>query len=139
MAMAEEHPARVAARRSMEAVQSGDKQAWGSNFAEDGCVEDPVGKSPLDPEGLGHRGRDAIAAFWDKQIGRNRILFNIRESYAAGSECANVGTITIFMPNGVVSLVDGVFVYRVRDDGRLESLRAFWEIGNLKVSLPPGP
>ena len=131
--MSNEHPARAAARRSMDAVHQKNKEAWVANFADDAIIEDPIGSSPLDPDGRGHRGKDAIAAFWDKQIGPNRILFNIVESYAAGSEVANVGAITITMPNGVVTMVNGVFTYAVNDAGKLLSLRAYWELSNMKV------
>ena len=62
------HPARRAAWRSIDAVARGDKQAWLDNFADDAKVEDPVGKSALDPKGEGFRGKDAIAGFWE--IGR---------------------------------------------------------------------
>ena len=125
--MSSEHPARAAAQRSMEAVHAKDKQAWVDNFAEDGIVEDPIGASPLDPDGKGHRGRQAIAAFWDRQIAPNRVLFDIRHSYACGDEVANVGSITIVLPNGAVTLVDGVFTYRVDDAGKVKALRAYWE------------
>jgi hypothetical protein len=134
--MSIEHPARAAAQRSMDAVHAKDKNAWVENFSDDGIVEDPIGPSPLDPSGQGHRGLEAIAAFWDKQIAPNRIVFNIEHSYAAGSEVANVGTITIVMPNGLVTLVTGVFSYKVNDEGKLLSLRAFWELPQMKI-FPP--
>jgi steroid delta-isomerase len=134
--MSEEHPARAASRRSMEAVHAKDKQAWVDNFTDDAIIEDPIGASPLDPEGKGHRGKDAIARFWDKQIGPNRVLFNIERSYAAGLEVANVGTITVLMPGGMVMLVDGVFTYRVDETGKLSALRAYWELSELKM-FPP--
>lgn len=137
--MPTEHPARVAANRSMDAVQKGDKEAWLSLFADDAVVEDPIGPSPLDPEGKGHVGKEKIAAFWDGQIGPNRVIFNIRSSYAAGSEVANVGTITILMGNGVVMLVDGVFTYKVNEAGKLLALRAFWEFEKLRVFNPAQP
>ena len=134
--MSEEHPARLASRRSIDAVHRGDRQAWIDNFADDGVVEDPVGPSPLDPSGEGHRGKQAIAAFWDKQIGPNRVLMNMPTSYACGDECANVGSITIVLENGVVTVVNGVFVYRVNEAGKLLSLRAFWQFDDLQVIAP---
>ena len=74
-------------------------------------VEDPIGPSMFDPDGKGHRGKTAIAAFWDKLIAPNRVFFDVRESYACGSECANVGTVNTVMPNGaamvVIPTVDG--------------------------------
>ncbi len=124
---ARKHPARDMAIHSIRCVESGDREGWLSMWAEDACVEDPVGVSPLDPEGRGHRGIEAITAFYDKVIARSDLRFTIRHSYACGSECANVGTITTKMKNGAVSRTELVVVYRLNDAGKLQSLRAFWE------------
>jgi ketosteroid isomerase-like protein len=136
--MSESHPARAAAQRSMDAVHKKDKAAWLANFAEDACVEDPIGPSPLDPKGEGVRGKAAIAAFWDRAIAPNRVLFAIARSYACGDEVANVGTITIVLPNGAASQVDGVFTYRVDAAGKLAAMRAYWEFAGMRV-IPPAP
>ena len=136
--MAEEHPARAAAQRSMDCVHAKKREDWIANFAEDAHVEDPIGKSMLDPTGAGHRGRAAIAAFWDRVIAPNRVMFEIRHSYACGNECANVGSITTVMANGATTIVNGVFTYRVDSAGKITNLRAYWEIGNLKVFPPVG-
>lgn len=131
-----EHPARVAAQRSMAAVSAKDRQAWLDLFTDDGCVEDPVGRSPLDEEGTGHRGKAAIGAFWDKTIAlMERIDFDLIASYAAGDEVANVATITTHMPGEMVGRTDGVFVYRVDDEGRLTNLRAFWEFDAMIATI----
>lgn len=133
--MAGEHPARAASQRSMQAVQGKTKDAWLALFAEDALIEDPVGISPLDPEGKGHRGRAAISAFWDTFIGPNQISFDIWHSYAAGNEVANVGAITTTTPAGTKAVAEGVFVYRVNDQGNLVSLRAFWEFEKMMASM----
>lgn len=136
--MADEHPARVAARRSMEAVIRGDKQAWLDLYAPDALIEDPVGPSMFDHEGKGHRGRDGISAFWDMAIAQaERFEFDIKDSFAAGDEVANVGTITAFLPGGMRVDTEGVFVYRVGDDGLIRSLRAFWETSRAMATLRP--
>lgn len=125
---AEQPSARVAAWRSMTAVAAHDKEAWLGLFAADAVVEDPVGPSMFDAEGKGHRGHDGIGAFWDMTIAHvERFEFTIRDSHAAGSEVANVGTITTYLPGGYRVDTDGVFVYRVGEDGLLVSMRAFWE------------
>ena len=59
------HPARAASQRSMAAVKAQDRAGWLALWAEDGCVEDPVGVSWLDPTGEGHRGKDAIGRFFE--------------------------------------------------------------------------
>jgi steroid delta-isomerase len=122
-----EHPARTAAQRSMAAVEAGDRDAWLALFAPDAVVEDPIGPSMFDPDGRGHHGAEAIAAFYDTVIGPNQVRFAIRDSYACGAEVANVGTITTTLPDGSRAIVEGVYTYRVGDDGRVLALRAFWE------------
>ncbi|PRX48731.1 SnoaL-like protein [Prauserella shujinwangii] len=125
---AEQPPARVAAWRSMNAVVAGEKEAWLSLFHPDGVIEDPVGPSMFDREGKGHRGTEAISAFWDTAIANvQRFEFVIRDSHAAGDEVANVGTITTYLPGDYRVDTDGVFVYKVDDSGVIVSMRAFWE------------
>jgi steroid Delta-isomerase len=122
------HPARAAAARSMDAVKRRAKEDWLALFADDAVVEDPVGRSVFDPDGAGHRGKEGIAAFWDKVIALpERFEFDIRGSFAAGDEVANVGTISAFFAGGTRVDTEGVFVYRVNEAGLIASLRAFWE------------
>lgn len=132
----EDLPARRAAIASMAAVEAADRDGWLALFAPDAIVQDPVGVSPLDPSGEGHRGTDAIAAFYDGVVAHGRIGFVIRESYVAGNECANVGTITTAFSNGARSIVEGVYTYRVDDEGRITALRAFWEFSKLRMEKP---
>lgn len=134
--MTTEHPARLASQRSMAAVKEGDRDAWLALFADDAIIEDPIGPSLIDPEGKGHRGKEAIGAFWDAMIGPNSVEVEVRESYAAGLEVANVGTITITFGDGSYAVVNGVFTYRVDEQGLLEALRAYWEMDQMKIEQP---
>lgn len=136
--MSTEHPARVASQRSMEIVQSkgaGAKERWLALFADDAIIEDPIGASPLNPEGTGHRGKAAIAAFWDMAIAPVTIQFDIERSYACGHEVANVGTITSLTEAGLRIAVPGVFTYRVNDAGQIVALRAYWEFDTVMSAL----
>ncbi|MDG3011499.1 nuclear transport factor 2 family protein [Rhodococcus sp. D2-41] len=131
------HPARAASRRSMEAVKAKNKQEWLSLFADDGWVEDPVGKSGFDPEGKGHHGKEAIAAFWDMAIANtDTIEFLIDDSFACGDEVVNVGTIRTTLAGNVID-AEGVFTYRVTTEGKIQSLRAFWEIDRAMKTVRP--
>jgi len=127
----EPHPARDASLASMQAVEAGDKVAWLALFADDAVVEDPIGESPMDPSGQGHRGKAAIEAFYDNVIGPNKVSFVIERSHAAGNEVANVGTITTLMGDSTVH-TDLVATYRVDDDGKVTALRAYWSIDKLR-------
>ena len=131
-----EHPARLASQRSIAAVQAKDKDGWLSLFAEDAVVQDPVGTSFLDETGEGHRGHAAIGAFFDANIAPvESIRFDLHDSFAAGDEVANVATIHMTLPGGATSRCEGVFVYRVREDGKLVSLRAFWEVERMLATM----
>jgi steroid Delta-isomerase len=127
-------PAHLAGKRSRDAVAARDKEAWVANFAEDGIVEDPVGPSHFDPEGKGHRGRDAIAAFWDMAIApTDKIEFVFDKTYQCGNEEANIGHILITAAGHQVT-AEGVFTYKVDSDGKMLALRAFWEVDQATAS-----
>ena len=127
------HPARDVAIASMNAVEAGDRERWLALFTETAVVQDPIGPSPFDPEGTGHRGPEAIAAFYDTVIANGKVSFEIRESYAAGDECANVGTIITVLPDGSRAIVEGVYTYRTDGAGKLQALRAFWEFEKVRI------
>jgi hypothetical protein len=129
------HPAQQASARSMKNVKAKNRSAWLDLFAEDAVVQDPVGVSPLDPSGLGHRGREAIGRFWDMVIAPGDVEMTVRESYPAGDECANVVTLVNRMPGGVEIAVDTVICYRVDARGKLVSLRAYWEYEKVAAQL----
>lgn len=130
------HPARDMSVRSMTAVENGDREGWLSLFAADGIVEDPIGPSSFDPEGKGHRGIDAIAAFYDNVISQAPLRCIVRESHAAGNECANVYTLTMDLGGGTRAVVEGVFTYLIDDDGKLAAMRGFWEQDRVRMEGP---
>lgn len=123
-----DHPARLASQRSYAAVARGVFEDWIRVYAEDAVIEDPVGPSMFDPEGIGHHGHAAIRAFWDAAIAPvESFHFHIRDSHAGGNACANVGTITTTFPDGGAVDTDLVMVYTVDEDGKVTSMRAHWE------------
>ena len=136
------HPARDAAFRSYEAVIAKDKDAWLANFADDGWIEDPIGPSVFDPDGHGHRGPEGRSRFWDITIGTMaKFVFEIHDSFVSGDECANVGVIHTTSANGWTASTAGVFTYKVDGEGKIVSLRAYWEMDRVRASAksPDGP
>ena len=126
----DDHPARAASQRSYSAVAKGDLAEWLTVYAEDAVIEDPVGPSMFDPEGVGHRGHEGIAAFWDKAIAPIASFeFEINDSFAnpGGNTCANIGRIRTSFPDGSHTTTDLIMVYVVHDDGRVASMKAYWE------------
>ncbi|GAA1482770.1 nuclear transport factor 2 family protein [Gordonia sinesedis] len=133
----ENHPAVLAGRRSRDCVTARDKQGWLDNFTDDARVEDPVGPSMFDPDGIGFTGRERISEFWDASIANTQsIEFVFDEEIICGPEVAYIGKIVTHI-GGHVSEARGVFTYRAADDGRLSALRAFWEVEQTINSLRP--
>ncbi|MDO8860357.1 nuclear transport factor 2 family protein [Haliea sp. E1-2-M8] len=134
-----EHPARRAALLSREYVHSKNKAGWLGLYAEDAIIQDPIGVSHIDPEGHGHRGPAAREAFWDNFIAPVAIRIEILESFAAGDEVANHVNLTITMDGGegktLQQKVHGIFTYHVDPEGKLLSLRGFWETEDPRNAL----
>jgi hypothetical protein len=87
------------------------------------------------PDGKGHHGLEAIAAFFDTVIAPNDLItFEIENSYLCGNEVADVGAIRTVLPGGKhVAVVHGVYTYRCNDAGQLVALRAFWEFDKAEL------
>lgn len=131
-----DHPALVAARSSWSAVQRKAREEWLALMADDVCIEDPIGVSPLDPVGKGHCGKQAVRAFWERTIAPNSIRIEVFRSYAAGLESAHHMKLTSTFPNGASLEVEGIFTYRVNEAGRIVALRGYWEMAGAKVNPP---
>jgi len=120
----------------MAAAMAGDRDGWLALFAPDAVVEDPVGKSPLDPDGTGHRGHDAIGRFWDTSISAaDSIRFEVHDSFAGGSEVVNVVSIHLTVAGGATARTDAAILYRVDDEGQITTLRAFWEMDRMLATI----
>lgn len=130
-------PAQLASFISPQMVKEGRRNDWLALFAEDCVVQDPVGPSLFNPDGLGHRGKAAVAAFYDNIItaGGGRFDYEIHASYPCGDECANVWVGRTTTPDGTVSETPMVTIYKVDADGKILSLRAFWDFSRLMAAM----
>lgn len=134
----QDHPARAAAFKSMDAASRGCAADWLALFAPDAIVEDPVGPSMFDPPGNGHRGPAERKAFWENVVSQaERLEFHIHDSIAAGNEVINLGEVRSFLADGNVMSAEGAFLYRIDEDGLLVSVRAFWDIDRALAGLRP--
>lgn len=125
-------PAQKASFISPQLVKEKKRDEWLALFAEDGVVQDPVGPSLFDPSGQGHRGKAAIARFYDNIISAGGDFdFTIHASYPCGDECANVWVGRMTSPDGTVNETPMVTIYKVNSDGKILSLRAFWDSSRL--------
>ena len=111
-----------------------DKKNWLALFDKDAIVQDPIGKSPLDPEGNGHQGIAAIEKFYDTVIANGDIAFNILESIPCANECANYAQIVNLV--GEVKIeTKMIVIYQINSNNKIQSLRAFWDYQKMEDQL----
>jgi hypothetical protein len=133
----DDRSARAASLRSRAFVQAADREGWLGIFADDAVVQDPVGPSFLDETGEGHHGHEGIGRFWDEVISKNPVRMDIVSSHAGGNEVANYLTITTTFPDGSSVAGEMVAIYQVDEAGKVVSLRAFWEVDQLRFTPAP--
>lgn len=110
-------------RTAMAAVQDGRREAWLGLFADEARVEDPVGHLPAIV------GRESLARFWDAGIASlTSVRFDVGRHWEAADEAMLLATVTVVAGNGVEVSYDGTFNYAIDEDGRIASLRAFWDL-----------
>ena len=111
-----------------------DKENWLALFTKDALVQDPIGKSPLDPEGNGHKGIAAIEKFYDTVIANGDIEFTIIESIPCADECANYAQI-VNLVGDIKIETKMIVIYRINANNKIESLRAFWDYQKMENQL----
>jgi steroid Delta-isomerase len=124
--------ARDLSKMSAERIGAHDRDGWIALFADDAVVQDPVGPSVFDPEGKGHHGKAGVTHFYDTAIAPNKdVTFEVHQSHLCGDEVANVVTLHITQASGTQFALPCVICYKATPDGKIASLRAFWETGNI--------
>ena len=89
----------------------------------------PGGPVLLRPRGQGSPRPRRSQAFWDLAIAPvKEFHFTIRDSFANGNACANIGTFSTVLEDGSLADTDLIAVYRVNEEGKLVSMAAHWEM-----------
>jgi steroid Delta-isomerase len=125
-----ETPVVAASQASWRCVQSGDREGWLALMSDDIVIEDPIGEAVTNPDGNGVRGKEAVAAFYDANIGPNQLTVTREASFPSSSpnEIAYILVLHTVFPNGFTATVRGVFTYTVDDGGLITNLRGYWNM-----------
>jgi steroid Delta-isomerase len=129
-------PVVTASQSSWRCVQSGDREGWLALMADDIVIEDPIGEAVTNPDGNGVRGKEAVAAFYDANIGPNQLTITREASFPSSSpnEIAYILVLHTKFPNGFTATVRGVFTYKVNDAGLITNLRGYWNIDAMQFA-----
>lgn len=121
---------------SIKYASQGDKEAWLALYDDNALVQDPVGISPFDASGEGHRGKAAIEAFWDTVIGPSNITITVAKRCPSGSHsCAVMQTAVNDMGNGIKTTIEMICVYEVNDAGKITRMSAYWDWDAMETQL----
>jgi ketosteroid isomerase-like protein len=114
----------------MAAVEQGAREEWIGLFASDATLEDPVDGTP------GRTGTAEIAEFWDSGIAMfESVQFNVHRVHEAPGEALVLADVSVRVPAGAGARYDAVVHYRIDGGGRIESLRAFWDLPAMLAQL----
>jgi steroid Delta-isomerase len=132
----EKSPVVTASESSWRCVQAGDKEGWLALMADDIVIEDPIGPAVTNPDGTGIRGKEAVAAFFDANIGPNQLTVTREETFPSSSptEIAYILVLCTRFPSGFTATVRGVFTYKVNDAGLITNLRGYWNMDAMQFA-----
>ena len=133
--MNEDTSAISAHKASIANAKAGNKEAWLALFADDAVVHDPVGKSDHDPEGLGFRGKARLSEFWDTMIASGDLLIVPHKRYPCGDKVVAVAMTAINYIHGFKTFIEMIGTYEVNDEGKLVSLKVYWDTNALNAQL----
>ena len=119
---------RELAIESLNRVKARDRDGWLALYEDDGFIEDPVGPSFMCPDGKGHQGKAGITKFYDTYIAGVSMDYKIHKSFECGDEVAIYIVMYVKQANGETASVEAVNLYKRSKNGKLFSLRSFWEM-----------
>lgn len=125
--------------RSPELVDLHDRGGWLNLFSSSAIVEDPVGAGQNRKGKDMRKGKDGLGRFYDIFIAPNSIKFTVHQDIVIGNEMVRDVSIQTVLPNGAVTVVPCLLIYRIVEEGgqlKFESLRAHWDfVGNAAALL----
>jgi|SRR5215470_12981432 len=103
-------------------IGSLDVQRYVNNFDANGVLEDPVGTPPI-------QGTAAIAAYFGAIIAPfSEIKPQVQEVIVCGQEAAVNWKLRLKTTTGKVIIIDGMGVFKFTPQGKLQSVREFWDL-----------
>jgi steroid delta-isomerase len=119
----------AAVEEYFDAVGAFDVQRYVNTFAPNGVLEDPVGTPPV-------QGTAAITAFITNIIAPfSEIKHKIQDINVCGNEAAVNWKLHLKTTTGKKIIIDGMGVFSFNQDGKLQSVREFWDLAAFLAAL----
>jgi steroid delta-isomerase len=118
-----------AVRAYFLAIRAMDADAFANTFAEDGTTFDPVGSPAI-------TGREALREFLNSICKNFKIVALDEESvFVAGNGAAVKWTGHGTSTNGSEVKFEGIDVFEVNDDGKIQTIHAYWNPAEMIAQL----
>ena len=118
-----------AVRAYFLAIRAMDADAFANTFAEDGTTYDPVGTP-------GIKGRGGLREFFEAICQNFKSVALTEDSiFVAGNGAAVKWTGRGTSTNGRVVRFEGVDVFEINDEGKIQTLRAYWNPAEMIAQL----
>ena len=119
----------AAVEEYFNAVGAFDVQRYVNTFAPNGVLEDPVGTPPI-------QGTAAITAFITNIITPfSEIKHKIQDINVCGNEAAVDWKLHLKTTTGKKIVIDGMGVFSFNQNGKLQSVREFWDLAAFLADL----
>ena len=116
----------------LRAIKAMDADAFADAFAPDGISNDPVGTPP-------HEGRAAIRNFLQGILAVcQRVSLEPDQVFIAGESAALKWTGQLTTRNGQSVTFEGIDVIQVNDEGKIQTLHAYWDPAPVMTVLQAG-
>jgi steroid delta-isomerase len=111
------------------AIRAMDVNSWLATFAEDAVSQDPVGAPPM-------RGHAALRQFFEGIAGAFEQVGIFEDHvYVVGNEAAVKWTGRGTGKNGREVTFEGIDIFEVNDDGKIQALRGYWQPAAMMAQL----
>jgi steroid delta-isomerase len=118
-----------AVRAYFLAIRAMDADAFANTFAEDGTTFDPVGSPAI-------TGREALREFFDSICKNFKTLALDEDSvFVAGKGAGVKWTGHGTSANGSEVKFEGIDVFEVNDDGKIQTIHAYWNPAEMIAQL----
>ena len=119
----------AAVEEYFDSIGSLDVPRFANNFAVDGVLEDPVGTPSV-------QGKPAIAAYFGAIIAPfSEIKPKVQDVIVCGHEAAVNWKLNLTTTSGKKITIDGMGIFNFNQDGKLQSVREFWDLAAFLAQL----
>ncbi len=111
------------------AIQTINLEAWIATFDENAVSYDPVGSSPI-------KGHAALSKFFQEIFGQfKEVQLAANHIFVSGNEVAVKWTANGVSQNGREFTVEGIDVFHINTEGKIQTLLAYWNPETLIAQL----